>query len=57
VNSITIFIIRLIMGGLFAFILLRIFRPEAHPAYVIVLTAFLIGTAYGLEYLRKSKRK
>jgi len=54
-NPITIFAIRAVTGGLFAFILMRVFRPDLHPVYFLPMAAFLIGTAYALDYLRKRK--
>lgn len=46
---------RAILGAMFAVILSRFFYPEANPVYVAGLGVFLVGTAYLLEYWRKSK--
>jgi len=54
-NRLYLFIIRLLAGGLIAFIIMRIFRPDAGPVYVIGFGALLVGLAYGFEYFRKRK--
>jgi len=54
-NKLYLFIIRLLVGGFIAFIIIRIFRPDAGAVYVIGFGALLVGLAYGLEYIRKRK--
>ncbi len=51
-----IFIIRAVLGAVFAVILSRMFYPEANPAYVAGLAIILVGLAYFAEYLRNRKR-
>jgi membrane associated rhomboid family serine protease len=52
-----IFIMRVVLGMGFAVILMRLFRPNMHIAFAAVLGAFLVGLAYGHEYLRKRRRR
>jgi hypothetical protein len=54
-NKLYLFLIRLLAGGLIAFIIMRIFRPDAEPVYAVGFGALLVGLAYGLEYIRKRK--
>ncbi len=54
-NRIYIFIIRMILGGVFAVVICRMFRPSAHPAMVFALGLGLVAAAYGLEYLKNRK--
>ena len=51
-NSLHIFIIRAILGGVFAVILSRMFYPGANLIYVIGLAVILVGLAYVAEYFR-----
>jgi len=55
VNQLQIFILRAILGGILAFVLSRIFHPEAGAPMVIGLGVVLVGLAYMFEYLRKNK--
>ena len=57
VGDFNIFIIRAILGVVFAVVLTRLFYPETSIVYVIALAVFLIGMAYFFEYLRKNKTK
>ncbi|MFO7558882.1 MAG: hypothetical protein R6X10_08635 [Desulfobacterales bacterium] len=52
-----IFMVRAILGIVFAVILSRFFYPGTKIAYVIGLAVFLLGMAYFFEYLRKNKTK
>ncbi|MGM0452461.1 MAG: hypothetical protein ACQERN_04790 [Thermodesulfobacteriota bacterium] len=56
-NQMTVFVIRALVAGFFAFVLTRVFRPEANLLFVALLAVFLVGTAYGLDYLRKNKQE
>ena len=47
-----IFIIRAVLGAVFAVILSRMFYPEADLFYVIGLGIILVGLAYAAEYFR-----
>lgn len=57
VGNFNIFIIRAILGVVFAVVLTRFFYPGTNSVYVIALAVFLIGMAYFFEYLRKNKTK
>ncbi len=52
-----IFIIRLVLGAVFAVILSRFFYPEANIVYMAGLGIILVGLAYFAEYLRNRKNK
>ncbi len=47
-----IFVMRAILGAVFAVILSRFFYPGTNPLYVAGLGIFLVGMAYILEYWR-----
>ena len=47
--------LRLILGVVFAALIIRFFYPKAQVAGVVALGAFLVGMAYVLEYFRKRK--
>ena len=51
-----VFIIRAVLGIVFAFILWRLFYPQAHLVFVAGLCLVLIGLAYLVEYLRLRKK-
>ena len=51
-----VFIIRAVLGAVFAVILSRMFYPEANIAYVAGLGIILIGLAYFAEYLRNRRK-
>ena len=55
-NKFFILIIRLLVGGVFAVVITRMFKPEAGLQYVVIFALALVGAAYGLEYL-KNKNK
>jgi uncharacterized membrane protein len=50
-----IFVIRAMLGLMFAIFLVRFFYGEIAPVYVAGLAIFLVGLAYVLEYWRKKK--
>jgi len=50
-----IFVMRAILGAVFAVILSRFFYPGTNPLYVAGLGIFLVGMAYILEYWRNMK--
>lgn len=52
-----IFIIRAILGAVFAVILSRMFYPDANAIYVAGLGVILVGLAYFAEYLRNRKKQ
>lgn len=45
-----IFVIRIILGAIFAVILARFFFPKANPAFAMGLGILLVGLAYVSEY-------
>ncbi|MEE8541687.1 MAG: hypothetical protein V3S66_08495 [Desulfobacterales bacterium] len=51
------FVIRAILGLVFAVVLTRFFYPHAKLIHIIGLTVILVGLAYFSEYLRKRGRK
>ncbi|MGB5986808.1 MAG: hypothetical protein WBG37_16010 [Desulfobacterales bacterium] len=52
-NRIYIFILRAILGGVFAVIAVRVFRPQAGVGFTVLLGAILVALAYLREYYRK----
>ena len=54
-NQLYIFIIRAILGGVFAVIAVRIFRPQAGLGFTVMLGIILVGLAYLKEFYRKRK--
>ncbi|NWH04437.1 hypothetical protein [Desulfobacter latus] len=55
-NSLIIFIIRLIIGLAFGIILTRLFKPDWGIYYGIVTGLILVALAYGMSYYRKLKK-
>ncbi|MDY6955192.1 MAG: hypothetical protein SWE60_27120 [Thermodesulfobacteriota bacterium] len=51
-----IFLIRVIMGGVFAVLLSRFFFPRASIGWVIALGVLVVGLAYLSERFRKRKQ-
>jgi hypothetical protein len=56
VDKLQIFVIRAVLGAVFAVILARFFYPDANIAYVAGLGIILVGLAYFAEYLRNRKK-
>jgi hypothetical protein len=54
-NNLYLLIIRQMLGMFFAAIIMRIFRPDARPIYIVSFGALLVGLAYGLEHIRKKR--
>ncbi|MGD8522544.1 MAG: hypothetical protein PVF56_15455 [Desulfobacterales bacterium] len=52
-----IFIIRAIMGLVFAVIVTRMFYGRIDPIYVAGLAVILVGLAYFAEFLRQRKSR
>lgn len=52
-----IFIIRAILGVVFAVVISRFFYPGVNLVYVIGLGIILVGLAYFAEYLRQRKSR
>jgi hypothetical protein len=51
-----VFVIRAILGGVFAVMLSRFFYPDAKLPYVLGLGVILVGLAYFSEYLRNRRK-
>jgi len=51
-NSFQIFVLRAILGAVFAVVIARVFYPNANLVYVAGLGIILVGLAYFAEYLR-----
>ncbi|MFH1580790.1 MAG: hypothetical protein ABIC39_01735 [Pseudomonadota bacterium] len=54
-NQFHIFVIRAILGTVFAVILTRFFYAQTDVFHVACLTVFLVGIAYLLDYIRSRK--
>lgn len=55
-NTLIIFIIRLIIGLVFGIILTRLFKPDWGIYHGIVTGLVLVILAYGMSYYRKFKK-
>jgi uncharacterized membrane protein HdeD (DUF308 family) len=56
-NQFQIFIIRAVIGAVFAVVLTRMFYGKVHIAYVVGLAIIMVGLAYFAEYLRQRRNK
>ena len=56
-NTLLIFVIRLILGMVFGILLIRVFRPEWGLFHGIVTGLILVALAYGLRYLKTPKAR
>ncbi len=56
-NRFYIFVIRVILGALFAMVMMRFFYPDAHMIYTAALGIFLVFMAYMTEYFRSRNKK
>jgi uncharacterized membrane protein HdeD (DUF308 family) len=56
-NQFQIFIIRAVIGAVFAVVLTRMFYGKVHIAYVVGLAIIMVGLAYFAEYLRQRKSR
>ncbi|MEX1297623.1 MAG: hypothetical protein AB1Z38_06185 [Desulfotignum sp.] len=54
-NSLVIFVVRLILGLVFGILLIRVFRPEWGLVHGIVTGLILVALAYAMRYFRTSK--
>jgi hypothetical protein len=52
---VSVFLIRAAVGTAAAYAAMRIFHPEAHAGYSLVLAGVLVGVAYIVEKLRKDR--
>jgi hypothetical protein len=57
VSGFQIFVLRAILGAVFAVVISRIFYPDANLIHVAGLGIILVGLAYLAQYLRKRKVK
>lgn len=55
-TALAIFIIRAILGAMFAVLLTRFFYPRASIAWVLALGVLLVGLAYVMESFRKRRK-
>jgi tryptophan-rich sensory protein len=51
-NKLVVFVIRLILGAIFAVILTRFFYPKAGIVFIVGAGIALVGLAYITEYVR-----
>jgi len=56
-NQIQIFVIRAIVGLVFAVVVTRMFYGRTNPLYIAGLAVILVGLAYFAEYLRRRRKK
>lgn len=56
-TRINIFIMRAVLGVVFAVVLARVFRPEFSPVVIGLFAIFLVGMAYILEIWRERKTR
>lgn len=54
-SGFNIFVMRAVLGAVFAVLLMRMFYRGAHPVYTAGLAMFMIGVAYLFEYWRNRK--
>ena len=51
-----IFVMRAILGAIFAVLLTRFFYPRATIAGVMAVAVIIVGMAYVVEYFRKRRK-
>ncbi|MFZ5570926.1 MAG: hypothetical protein ACOZF0_10995 [Thermodesulfobacteriota bacterium] len=51
----SVFLIRAVLGVMFAILLVRMFYPQKPIGYSIGLAAFMVGMAYYFEYIKKHR--
>ncbi len=54
-NSLLIFVVRLILGLVFGILLIRLFRPEWGVYHGVGAGLILVALAYGMVFIRKKK--
>jgi hypothetical protein len=52
-NSLAIFVVRLILGLVFGIILTRLFKPDWEIYHGALIGLALVGLAYGMAFFRK----
>jgi len=56
-NKFHVFIIRCILGAVFAVLLMRFFFPRASLPYAAGLGIFMVGIVYVMEFFRNKKSR
>ena len=56
-NTLLIFVVRLILGLVFGIVLTRIFRPDWEIYHGVVTGLILVALAYGMAFFRKKKQE
>jgi hypothetical protein len=51
-----IFVVRAVLGIIFAMLVMRVFHPESGMVAVMILAVILVGLAYIFESFRKQKK-
>jgi len=54
-NTLLIFIVRLILGLVFGIFLIRVFRPEWSIFHGVAAGLILVALAYGMAFFRQKK--
>ena len=54
-SSLVIFVVRAILGIIFAILVMRLFHPDAGMVTVMILAVIFVGLAYIFESFRKKK--
>jgi multisubunit Na+/H+ antiporter MnhB subunit len=54
-NTLLIFVIRLILGLVFGILLIRVFRPEWGLFHGVITGLVLVALAYAMRYFKTSK--
>jgi len=57
VNQLHVFIIRAVIGLVFAVIATRMYYGSVNPFYVVGLAVILVGMAYFAEFLKNRKSR
>jgi heme/copper-type cytochrome/quinol oxidase subunit 4 len=57
VSGFYVFVMRAILGAVFAVVIARTFYPNTNLTYVAGLAIILVGLAYFAEYLRNRRKK
>jgi hypothetical protein len=56
-SALSVFLIRLVLGGGFSFVLGRMFYPDANSSHLAGLGIILVGLAYFAEFLRNRQNR
>lgn len=55
-NTLLIFIVRLIIGLVFGILLIKMFRPEWSLFHGVITGLVLVALAYGMAFFRKKRQ-